>query len=59
MRMMLMLFFAVIYLSLLTGCGGGAGIVISMVPVGVGLAVIGLGMVISAFIRSLLGGGEE
>ena len=40
--------------TLLSGCG--AGIVISTVPIGAGLAIIGLAMVIAAWIRSLFGG---
>ena len=41
---------------LLTGCG--EAVMISTVPIGAGLAIIGLAMVIAAWIRSLFGGGE-
>jgi hypothetical protein len=57
MRLLLMFFFAVIYLTLMTGCGGG--IIISTVPIGAGLAIIGLAMIIAAWIRSLFGGDDE
>ena len=57
MQIYLMIFCAVLVLGLMTGCGGG--IIISTVPIGAGLAIIGLAMVIAAWIRSLFGGDDE
>jgi hypothetical protein len=57
MKMLLLLILATLYLTLMTGCAGA--IVISTVPIGAGLAVIGLAILIAVWIRSLFGGDEN
>ncbi len=72
MRMIFVLFFVVIYLGLMTGCEGESHppapappppsvthVEVDTEPVGVGLGVIGGGIVIAAWVISVMAGGER
>ncbi len=71
MRLTLMIFLTVLYLGLLTGCDDHKKVThpdapsvtttisVDTMPLGVGMSVVGGGMVVAAWINTLMGGRHD
>ncbi len=64
MRLILILFCAIVYLGPMTGCDENTSVPTTRIevdtePVGVGLGVIGGGIVIAAWVMSVMSGGGK
>ncbi len=59
MNLTLIVFFVVLLCGLLTGCDVGSSVNVDTGPIGSGLATIGIGIVMAAFVLTLLKGGDK